>query len=558
MSVIGDRVRRIREGSLAEACERIGLALVLLSVAAVVAEPLRIHHDASSLLTSSLTWVEERARLDEMAGMNLPLALYLYGLPALVSTALGLHPVPVFSAFTLGALVLSLVACRRLLGDEAPGSPDARAFLRTALAGLVLLPIEGPELTFGQREVFFLALALPYFLVRWRRAEGAPAGVLAAALSGVAAALGALVKPHFLLVVLAAEGSLRLAGGRPRLVRTPESLAFAATGLAYALHFLFLPDAVLGAFRSAAAGAAAGYRAYDAPLADLLLRVPHVPLLLVFAAALMASRREGADSFARLAASFGGLGLGGLAVFLVQHKGFPYHLIPEVAGALLSAAAIVASRATASLRESAAHGLRRFGTPFRFAAAASPVGAALLVVVTASRLPESLEVYPWTAFEMEICERTSRGEEVLVFSTSVAPSYPALLRMDRRPYRKWMGPFMGIAFARAGEPRDGAPRYSRREEMGPAERRFLDDLGKDLRSAPPRVVLVAARPPHQGLPERFDLVEYLRVAGFLEGEMSGFVKAGEGAGFAVYRPRAPKAAPTDAATHSSIGGVRPG
>ncbi|MFN7987978.1 MAG: hypothetical protein U0529_10925 [Thermoanaerobaculia bacterium] len=556
--MIGDGVRRIRDGSLVEALERIGFALVLLSVAAALAEPLRIHHDAASLLTSSLSWVEGRARLDEMAGMNLPLALYLYGLPAVVSSSLGLHPVPVFSAFTLGALLLSLLACRRLLGDGAPGSPEARSLLRAALAGLVLLSLEGPELTFGQRETFFLALSLPYFLVRWRRGEGAPPGLLAASLSGVAAALGALVKPHFLLVVLAAEGALRLAGGRPRLVRTPESLAFGATGLAYALHFFLLPDAVLGAFRAAAAGAAAGYRAYDAPLADLLLRVPHVPLLLAFAAALLASRRQGADSFARLAASFGGLGLGGLAVFLVQHKGFPYHLIPEVAGALLSATAIAACGATARLRAVAALTLRPLRTPFRLAAAAAPAGAALLAVVTASRLPESLEVYPWTAFEMELCERTSRGDEVLVFSTSVAPAYPALLRMDRRPYRKWMSPFMGIAFARAGEPRDGAPRYPRREEMGLAERQFIDDLGKDLRAAPPRVVLVAAHPPHQGLPARFDLVEYLRVAGFLDGAMSGFVRAGEGAGFVVYRPRAPKAAPTEAATHSSIGGVRPG
>jgi hypothetical protein len=549
---------KAREGDLAKALDRIALALLLLSVAAVLAEPLRIHHDPANLVTSSLVWVEGRARMDEMVGMNLPLSLYWYSLPVLVSTSLHLHPIPVFSSFTLGVLLLSAVACRRLLGEGAPGSAASRSFFGAALAGLVLVSIEGPELLFGQREVYFLALVLPFVLVRWRRGEGVPAGSLAACLSGGAAAVGALLKPQLLLVLFAAEMALRFSGSRPRLVRTPESLTFGATALAYALHFLLLPGAVLGAFGAAASGAVGGYRAYDPPLSDLFLRSPHVPLLLVSLAALIASRRKPADAFVRLSAAFSGLGLGGLAVFLLQRKGFPYHLVPEMAGAALATSALLGSCAAAGLREPLGRKFRSLGTPFRVAAAVAPVGAAMLVVLSASRLPESLEVRPQRPFEEELCSLTSRGEEVLIISTSVFPAYPALLRMDRRPYGKWMGPFMGIAFARAGEPREGTPRYPGRAEMGFEERRVLDELERDLRAAPPRVVLIAATLPHQGLPLRFDLLEYLRVAGFLEGGLSAFERSRDGAGFAVYRLRTPRASPIDAATHSSIGGVRPG
>ena len=41
-------------------------------------------------------------------------------------------------------------------------------------------------------------------------------------------------------------------------------------------------------------------------------------------------------------------------------------------------------------------------------------------------------------------------------------------------------------------------------------------------------------------------------------QLAAASKAIDRAGFAVYRLRTPKASPIDAATHSSIGGVRPG
>ncbi len=119
-----------RHREMARSFDRVALALLLLAVAAVLVEPLRIHHDAANLLTAALRLVEGRARLEEMAGMNLPLALYLYGLPALASNALDAHAVPVFSAMTLGVLLASAAACRGLLGRNAPGLAPARELYR--------------------------------------------------------------------------------------------------------------------------------------------------------------------------------------------------------------------------------------------------------------------------------------------------------------------------------------------------------------------------------------------------------------------------------------------
>jgi hypothetical protein len=229
-----------------------------------------------------------------------------------------------------------------------------------------------------------------------------------------------------------------------------------------------------------------------------------------------------------------------------------------VAGTALSGAALVSGHAARRFREAARRLESRLARPFETAAGVVATLALAVCAVTAARLPEALALVPRNAFEELLVESTSQREEVLVISTSVAPLYPALLRMDRRPFGRWTGPFMGIAFARAGDPRHGPPRYPSRAGMDPAERGVLDALTRALLSAPPRFVLVAANPPHQGLPVRFDLVEYLRVAGFLDEALAGFERVEDRAGFAVYRLRTPRASPIDAATHSSIGGVRPG
>lgn len=533
-----NRDEEVREESVARSFDRLALALLLLAVAAVLAEPLRIHHDPANFLTAALTWVEGHARLQDIVGMNLPLARYLYGLPALVSHVLGAHPVPVFSAMTIACLLAAAAACRVLLGGRAPGSATARALIGVAAAGLVLAALEGPELTFGQREVFFVALVLPFLLVRWRRAEGRPPGTAASALAGVAGALGALIKPQLLLPVATAELALWFAGGRPRLVKTPESLAFGATGLAYALHVLLLPDGVLRALGSAVAGAAGGYRAYDASLPNLLLRFSVLPALLVPIAALAASREKAAGPLTRLSATFAGLTLGGLAAYYLQHKGFAYHLVPAVAGTVLSATALIAGEGAARLRQPLSGALRKGERPLRLAAVAAPLCAVALCALAAARLPEALELVPRNPFEELLVESTSRREELLVISTSVLPVYPALLRMDRRPFGLWAGPFMGIAFSHAGDPREGPPRYLRRDEMRDDERWDLDALTRDLKAGPPRLVLIAADPPHQGLPPRFDLVEYLRVAGFLDEALGAFERQKDRAGFAVYELRA--------------------
>lgn len=532
--------------ALARAFDHLALALVLLTVAAVIRAPLRIHHDPANMLMAPLRWAEGRAHLEDVAGMNLPLMLYFYGVPAAISHSLATHPVPVFSAFTLLVLCASVAACRGLLGRGAPGTVGPRSFLALVVAGLGLETLEGGELTFGQREVFFLALVLPFLLVRWRRAEGSPPGWTTSALVGVVGAIGALLKPQLLIAVATAELALWFLQGRPRNVLAPENLAFGATGLLYAAHFLLLPAEVIGAFASAVAGAAGGYRAYDAPFLGLLLRFAVPPAVLVAMAGFAAGKEKGSDPFSRLAAVFAGFTAGGLAVYFLQHKGFSYHLVPTVAGTALSGAALVSGHAAARLREVASRRARLLGRPIRAFARAAPLLAIAACIVATSHLPEALDPAPLTPFEEFLSDATSPREEILGITTSVGPLYPALLRMDRRPFRKWVGPFMEIAFFRAGDPREGPPRYPTRARMVPAERRILDTLERDLLTAPPRLVIVAAEQGNQGLPVRFDLVEYLRVAGFLSKALAGFERVQDRAGFAVFRLRTPKSLPADA------------
>jgi len=58
--------------------------------------------------------------------------------------------------------------------------------------------------------------------------------------------------------------------------------------------------------------------------------------------------------------------------------------------------------------------------------------------------------------------------------------------------------------------------------MSAEERTFLEELGREIRTGRPSLIVVAAGPAHQGCPEGFVLEEYLRRAPPVAEALAGY------------------------------------
>jgi len=82
---------------------------------------------------------------------------------------------------------------------------------------------------------------------------------------------------------------------------------------------------------------------------------------------------------------------------------------------------------------------------------------------------------------------------------------------------------MNIAFYQAGlEAGPGGYPYRPWEAMAPEERTFLEELGREIRTKCPSLIVVSAGPGHQGCPEGFVLEEYLRRAPPVAEALAGY------------------------------------
>lgn len=563
-------------GRLALALRLLALAALALVALRLLADPTRTNGDAASLLMQVVVYVEGRAPVSVLAGMNPPLILYFCAVPVLLSGALGVPLLALHTALVALVVAVSTWSLRRTLRSfPLPETASALALLGFALAQLL---VTGEAFSWGQRDHLFATVVVPYLALRVARLEGAPCGPLRSVLVGLLAAFGVLLKPYFAVPVAAAEAALAVLYRRWPTLRHPEVGAAFAAAAAYAAHFALLPAAYTGALREALWQTAGGYAAFDAPPRELLGNPWVAPVLLLALVPLLALGR-GATPWRRLAAVLGAFTLGGLAAFGLQHKGFGHHLVPPLTGALVLSGAVAREVALLFAPRAGARGSRAIGLA---AGAAAACASALLAVALAGgaraalRLArEGVKVPVRTPLQAVLLSRSAPKDEVVFFSTTIPLAYPVLLEADRRPLGRFAGPLMEVAYFQPGpRDRDRVPAYRPLDGMEPAERALLGDLAREIDERRPRLVLVATSR-NFGCPPAFSFLPYLEAAGFFEGPLApyrhvsdvvdrwGDVQVWERADAPAAPPGQPRAAParpsrSDAATHSSIGGVSPG
>ena len=560
------------------------LEVALGMLALILRYPLRIFLDCAANLYYGQLLIQGKLPYIDFVDTDPPMIVYLNAIPAFISKIFHLNPILVFSLGILFIAVCTSVLCAVVL-------QSLHIDHCTYVCGLVVFVFLTLSLAFwifnigcfGQREHLFVMLYFPYCLVRcvrWERGTGRlHIAIPIAILCGVVTC----VKPHFLLAAVGPEVYWAVTNRTARSLFTPEAIAFACTGLAFALHFLFLPIAVtVEVFCRWLPFLLQRYYVYGCPTRDLVMSTDTLFAGAMIAAPFVLSwKARQCASMARSLAVFTGAGF---VMYFVQHTGWEYHRIPMIYGSLLVWSIICAEvrswsnrwlpqrvgvrllmlvigwSAVASLaihwygfsrrspvselvsltmafgivvavcmkylgdgiyRCAASNGL---GLPFGVGRLLGIVLLGIGAWYAATGLTVQTPVTVRNETVEVVSKHTVRGDPILFISTSPDDAFPLMLMLNRRPGSRYLWQFpIAMFYAGVHGEGDRAFPYHVGDGIPEDEKCFLRELAEDIHTLRPRLILVRDDGRFQGCPEGFVLSEYLQEVGFMDWAMRGYI-----------------------------------
>ncbi|MCF2514802.1 hypothetical protein LVY65_06965 [Sphingomonas sp. G124] len=200
----------------------------------------------------------------------------------------------------------------------AVGRSRSQTIILCLVAGLSLLILPARE--FGQREHLLAIAVLPYLALASRRVgpERCSAG-LVALIIGIVAGVGVALKPYFAAVPILVELFVQILSRRQARLLRAENVGMGLVAATYAIELLAFEQPYL---QQAVPLAREIYWSFDLPWKQVVdpLRLHLLPAAPFVAYAF--ARRDGTGII--LSAALFGV----IASYLIQHKGYPYHLLP--------------------------------------------------------------------------------------------------------------------------------------------------------------------------------------------------------------------------------------
>ena len=549
------------------------LEVFLATALHILFHPLEINHDAASLLETGILLVEGKTPYVDFTSTNPPLIMYLNAIPAAVASTLSVHIILVFKLMVLlvsigSALAILQILLRSGLDLEKPSCWSI--VVSYSLLSLILL-YRPFEYDYGQREHLFVLLYFPFFVGRWIRWEGGRLSRLAAVATGIVAALGAFIKPHFLAIALVVELYGLISNRSRKKLLGLEVYAFAVTGLLYAAHFFILPEVARNElFGRWLPFVAERYSVYNNSFKILLDRPSFLPAVTATLPMAFICATCG-NKLARIAKPVAVFTLGATASFLLQHKLWPYHLIPALYGAVLIwtlsvgecfdrlrankgasfaiwlfLQAIIVQTATIAYFHKWMAKMPAWGWLILLSAVTVFLylrKTMTTTVVVAGVLAILVGWAPWSNSDplkrnpvaQAIGQHTEEGDPVMFIATSTSAAFPVLVQMNRRPGSRYIVTWpIPLFYKGTAGTEDGEFPYRRRDELLSEEVRFLSELSEDIETIRPRMILVGQGSQNQACPEGFDLRVYLARTGLMEEILSMYTPARAVHGYDVF------------------------
>lgn len=277
-----------------------------------------INHDTGWFMYAARGMLAGGTLYRDFIDVNAPMA-YCSMLPAA-----WLSTLPFFSneaALTLSILIYILVAYILCVAVMRRMNLPARMQTLLPIALLIMMCFM-PHYAFGQREHIFAVLLMPYALAAAVRSENKalPRGLAIAC--GIAAGLGASVKPPFLIVPVFIEAAVLLRQRTWKLGFTYDVLALAgSTAVIYLVSYLLYPHY----WQDILPSAVALYEPYNnfQFLSDaLFLQAP------LFFIGFIAGDYRGRGPIIATRWMLAATTIGAFALFILQRKGWPHHALP--------------------------------------------------------------------------------------------------------------------------------------------------------------------------------------------------------------------------------------
>jgi len=460
----------------------------LAALAAVLHAFTPFNHDEAWFMEGARRLLDGGRLGTNIVDMNPLPVWWLSVVPVWLARQIGARIDVVATVFTALMAALSLVAFDRMAGAD--GRIGSARHVLLLLAAVLLL--FDPGYDFGQREHWAVLLTLPYVVARSRRKEGAKLSGAAAIVIGIAAAFGFCFKPYFLLIPIALEIWLLAQTRRIFIWLCPETVAMAATSVAFAvLTVIYVPTY----FEREMPNALLAYWAYNATLPDVL----HAAVMLLIPVAAIAllgySTRHRGGALV-LAQAFAVAGAASLVAALLEMKPWSYHFLPSVLFFGLSAIVLLVT------------GTRREGVN----TAHLGVFAIIVIMVSSGTITEAASSFKGDGTANRVTRlaavfRANPGPNgtVIGFITSPRDVFPAVIASGA----KWAAPFCCDYLIAAAARADEAP-AAKRQAIRAAGIDQAKAAVSAARAQTPGVIVIAAGDYMLGFGTRkFDYVKWL-------------------------------------------------
>ncbi len=510
-------------------------------------QPLVINLDTACILHFGRAMRDGAVPYVDFYDLNPPLTLYLHLWPAMVANFLNLHAIVTFKillvCLTFLSIGLSALVLRRTFAS-AQCVYAAGILLCESLFGFI------SAAEFGQREHMFALLFMPFFLVRWRRAEGEQPSVFLALLCGVLAGVGLCIKFYFLLIPLFLELYWLLERKRFDNLLKTEMFACAASFVLCALQTALLPAASKKMFYEfIVPHTVSGYAGFNADIwrAVLMKDYQDIPLLSILLCCYLIFIRKSSRLFIPYALWI----LAGYLIFVIQAKCWPYHILPLVFGICLSGAGVVLALAlknartllSKSAKPPQADALDERSEYFVSLAllAVTSVLCLFTVVGQVKNLPAVVDALSIREHEPAstansgltraidklsasdetvalIKKYSLPGEGVLFINTGISPGYPATCQLSR-PVGSRYAHLQVIAFIEYEKAHSTTNEHT--AALQKDEDAVLEAVATDVEKFKPRLIFIK-QTIYQGCPPGFSLDNCLQRNGRLEQILKGY------------------------------------
>jgi hypothetical protein len=288
--------------------------------------------DVSWLITVDEKWLDGATPYRDIIEVNPPASLMLYGPAVALARVLGVAPEFTVAAFGFLSIAAGLGLAAAIL--RRAGLLDRLGALGGAVAIVAFAVLPGQS--FDERDHLAAVYGLPFLAVSAARAARAPVDGRLALLAGLGAGLMAAIKPPYALVAIVLLPYLVRRAGVVPLLKAVEYWVAAAFGLAY---IAAVPRAFPDYVANILPISLDVYAPIREPMASLLAAPGPLFAFILVVCALRLARDDAGEPLVAIPAL---AGLGALAAYLVQGKGWLYQAYPALALFALAAGAALA------------------------------------------------------------------------------------------------------------------------------------------------------------------------------------------------------------------------